>query len=186
MVSAKFTSFLLLWMLLSSLALRDSIGSAQDFINVDTEAFHWDKTFYVEAEYRGGERSRGRRMGAMWKGEEEEKSRRIRKTGNAKKSQNKQLRPSNNNKEDTKSQLKTEARGPKPVNYSSFPHSGGRFGTKEAQSVSHGATDQFQKMKAEKDRDAVAEVYNMMAKDYHTKAKSKPPINNNEQFDEEP
>lgn len=82
--------------------------------------------------------------------------------------------------------MKTEASGQKPAKDFSVPHSGGRFGSKETQSASHRAADQFQKIKTEKYVDDVVEVYNMMAKDYHTKAKSKPPINNGQPFDEDP
>ncbi|PKU85501.1 hypothetical protein MA16_Dca003241 [Dendrobium catenatum] len=75
MVFAQFKS-LYLWLLLFSLALRDSIGSAQHdsvTVTVDTEAIRWDKSFYDEAKYRSG-----RRMGALWKGEEKS---RIQNTG---------------------------------------------------------------------------------------------------------
>ncbi|KAI0518727.1 hypothetical protein KFK09_006163 [Dendrobium nobile] len=180
MVFAQFKS-LYLWLLLFSLALRDSIGSAQHdsvTVTVDTEAIRWDKSFYDEAKYRSG-----RRMGALWKGEEKS---RIQNTGNPKNSQNQELRLASNTKKDIKFRMKTEASGPKPVNYYSFPYNGRSIGSKESHSVSYRATDQFQKTKTENYIDAVAEVYNMMAKDYHTKAKSKPPINNQQPFDEEP
>ncbi|KAH0465014.1 hypothetical protein IEQ34_005117 [Dendrobium chrysotoxum] len=106
--------------------------------------------------------------------------------GNVKNSQNQELRLSSNNKKDNKFRMKTEASGPKPVSYYSFPYNGRSIGSKESHSVSYRATDQFQKTMTENHIDAVAEVYNMMAKDYHTKAKSKPPINNQQPFDEEP
>ncbi|XP_009410291.2 uncharacterized protein LOC103992356 [Musa acuminata AAA Group] len=172
--------FLFLVLLICSVTLADSIASARSVVEVLTEKN--GGAMGVDEEVLPGSttsRSRwlwGRKMSAEWL----EKKDTV-ETGPAKISEEKIL--GSTTKMHDKDSRRISIPKPRPKT-TVKKHTKGSSGEAvkpkaTAQAASHGSShDPFQRIQPKKQLDAVTEMFNMLHKDYQTKARRRPPINN--------
>ncbi|KAJ8461306.1 hypothetical protein OPV22_034232 [Ensete ventricosum] len=174
--------FLFLVLLICSVTLADSIASARSEVEVLTEKKNGGAMGVNKEVLPGGTTSRSRWLwGRKMSAERLEKKDTV-ETGPAKISEEKMFGSTTKMHDKESRSISIHKPRPKTTVKKYTKESSGEAlkpKVRTSPAASHGSShDPFQRIQPKKQLDAVTEMFNMLHKDYQTKARRRPPINN--------